>query len=234
MTISRANIAQRTTPSRGFRLAVFWLVCGLIAGLSTGARAVSLPAVGDIGVDFRDAVWSGCPTPGPDPACTVGDITLTASPNNPGFFWAADDGFGIADFFFFGGENDEIDGSESLTVDFAEPVSLAGVWLTDIFAGSDGGDGEQANVQVTLNDNSILDFSFSGTEPEGVNNGGLFGSFEAALDVIKVVFSSTGEANDEYSVAGFEVAEAPLPGALGFLLFGIATLGVIARRRRVT
>ena len=111
---------------------------------------------------------------------------------------------------------------------------MSGVWLTDIFTANDGGDGEQANLQVTLSDNSVLDFSFFGEEILGVNNGGLFGAFGAVLDVVSVVFSSTGEANDEYSVAGFEVAAAPLPGALGFLLFGVATLGVLARRRKVS
>ena len=92
------------------------IACVLMFGFVAGTRAATLPSVGSLGIDFREGAWSSCPTPGVDPACTVGNITLTPFPNDPGFFWAADDGFGIADPFWSPGENDEIDGSETLTV----------------------------------------------------------------------------------------------------------------------
>lgn len=197
----------------------------LYGGVGAGSAAVAAVLPGSIDIDFRDAVWSGCnfqPSCGP-----FGDITVTPDPTDPGLFWASDDGFGVR-----GGELDEINYPETLTVDFYVARALTGVWLTDIFLAPDGGsNSEEAIVELFLGGAPVADFVFFGEEVLGVNNGGKFGDFMGTRIVDQVIFRSVNQKNDEYSVAGF-VTPVPLPGAMGMMISALAAFGVLGRQAR--
>lgn len=215
------------------------------AATITGATASSvptvIPTVGGIELDFRTAPWSAGNS---DPSIQLlnqgdfGDVTVSAAnasgPRN--LWWDNRDGFGIR-----GGENDEIDKTEQLTVEFSNLTLLEGIWFTDLFnSDNDGpanGNSEQAIVEFFASGFSVGVLTFFGEELlNGSNNGELFGSIGALAHTVvdKIVFSSTGLGGDEYSVAGIEgyPVPVPVPAALPLFLSGLLGLGLVARRRR--
>ena len=166
----------------------------------------------------------------------IDGVTVVPFPTDTGgLFWAADDGFGVR-----GGEIDEIDPLESLTVTFSAPRPVTGAWFTDLFIDTSGAAAaEEAIVNLFLGLANVGTFNFLAEEffaastpcpPGGCNNGGLFGSFGGAISVDKLVFTALNITDVEYSVAGITVV--PLPGALGLMVSGLAAFVVMARRRR--
>lgn len=90
-------------------------------------------------IDFRSVEFAVCED---QTSCTVGPITISAE-RQPSvdadweetkIYWDPVDGLGIRD----GGQNDEIDFDERLTISFSEPVTVAKFWLTDLFLEEDG------------------------------------------------------------------------------------------------
>lgn len=84
-------------------------------------------------LDFRDPGFAACLQ---QESCVVNGVTVTATrltaagetvPAN--IYWDPVDGLGVMD----GGQNDEIDFDETLTVKFQRPVSVSGVWLSDLY-----------------------------------------------------------------------------------------------------
>ena len=165
-------------------------------------------------------------------AATGMNVTITANPSNAGgLYWDSTDGFGIR-----GGENDEIDKRETLTVTFASSVNLAGVWFTDLFMASDGVNGETARVKLFLGGSQVGSaYNFNANEPApNVNNGERYGSFGSGVTVDKIVFSAMQECNDEYSVAGLVTNDGrvPEPGTILLLGAGLVALGTLRRRAK--
>jgi len=233
---------------------------------STGAIGIDDPDYFDI--DFRnqnrwgsghgqtsitrniDGTTLFTPTPTVDVTVSAWNDTRTANSvwssgySTDTLYWdnQTRDGFGIQ-----GGENDEIDRKEFMTVDFNVAVMLEGVYLTDLFKPQDGGAaGEKAWVELWLGTNLLGTYAFQSGNDLSINenNGGYYGAFgvdqpgQHAVTLDKVIFRSTGLStytNDEYSVAGFRgypVTAIPLPAALPLYGTGLAVMGLIGWRKR--
>lgn len=210
-------------------------------------------------IDFRTSDWSSANnassfilqdvnknTVGEDD----GYFDIWVTPNRNTLWQSWDDGFGVR-----GGEEDEIDGTETLKIEFFEAnsstlhysVPLYGVYLTDLFDNTNDGDtpyDETAKVQIELSNGLLLDYLFSSDndlKANPNNNGEYYGAFGTASDptylVNSVLFQSSGNypTNDEYSVAGFRawpVTPIPLPAALPLYGTGLAIMGLIGWRKR--
>ncbi len=195
------------------------------------ALAMPIGSALDGQIDFRTTDYGGCFGM---TNCTVGDLTLSAV-NQDGaaeIYWDGVDGLGIIG----GQESDEIDGSngEMLTVTFANPTSLTGVWFSDLFAGA-GDPLEIASTRVRLADGTTVDFLTNGVDPLGSTNGEVFQSFGGALSVASIMFGTPSDINDDHSVAGLVLADQPPasipePGTIALLALGL--VAVRATRRR--
>lgn len=212
-----------------------------------------------IQIDFRTSDWNAANNASSFKLLnvnksTVGEDTgffdIWVTPNTNTIWKSSDDGLGVR-----GGEDDEIQGTENLRVDFYEAgsttqhyaVPLFGVYLTDLFDyrnDGDNGRSEKANVELTLSDLSTQNYTFSSENDlyGNQNNGEYYGAFGTALDpaylVYSVLFESSGETtttNDEFSVAGFRawpVTVIPLPAALPLYGTGLALMGFVGWRKR--
>lgn len=130
----------------------------------TGTVAVSATAIGAAGalaqgggaqinqdlagqLDFRDTAYRVCFD---QPSCSVNGITVMAERLGPGggdwvpagIYWDPVDGFGVLG----GGQDDEIDFDERLTVRFAEPRFIERVWFSDLFVGEHRHYGQRLTV----------------------------------------------------------------------------------------
>ncbi len=217
------------------------------ANMHVGVIGISDPNF--IDVDFRDGtVWgsgSGNHTITRSVYGSTVDATVTAwdGLNNPGSLWwnpNDGDGYGVR-----GGENDEIDRTEFMTVEFTDRVLLLGVFLTDLFDnrndGPSNGDSETALVQLYLDGvglGSEYAFQSGNNLTTQDNNGGYYGAFGTpgeGIVVNSIRFRSTGLGGDEFSVAGFSgsaLSVVPLPAALPLYGTGLAVMGLIGWRRK--
>lgn len=103
--------------------AIIVLALALVSGAGVTSSHASL-------IDFTDSVWSGAHGQN---SFTVSsplfgfDVTVSAN-GSRNLYWDAQDGIGI-----LGGEGDEVDRQERLTVSFSQTVSLLDFGLTDLF-----------------------------------------------------------------------------------------------------
>ena len=103
----------------------------------------------EAGIDFRSYAYAECLD---KPVCTVGDITIHAERLNEAtnlwepaqLYWDPIDGIGVRD----GAQNDEIDFDERIRVAFNDPVSLTGIWISDLFHTEDGRYGSSGTERV--------------------------------------------------------------------------------------
>ena len=184
-------------------------------------------------IDFRDdSVWGGEGTP----SFTSGSITVDA---NGGLLYRDNtDGYGIR-----GGEWDEIDREEILTVWFAggffdDPGNwLTGVLLTDLFPAPDGGASGEAGWVTLIDGLGVVIMEFFVNAIDYVANGEFYLDFGGLYAPDHIVFTAfvdaeLGYTGSEFSVAGFTTS-VPEPGTLGLLGASLLLLGLSRKRRMV-
>jgi hypothetical protein len=124
----------------------------------------------------------------------------------------------------YGGDNDEIDSDQSLSLDFASPVYVTGLHFLDLFKI------EQVKVVIDGGTPFYLDAVFD----IGVGGGYLNYIFTTPILASQIEFFaefSTGDQGDNnFALAGVNVSAIPLPPAVW--LFGSALVGLISFRRR--
>lgn len=154
--------------------------------------------------DFRDISWEVCL--GAD-RCNVDGIEVVAERLNAegvwisaAIYWDPIDGLGVLD----GHENDEIDINERLTIRFAAPMLLRGLWLSDLFIGEgarfEGWEPDPDDVEVafiTLSEGGYLaeEFRVSGVFdlPDSSFNASVVGSFGADGEAVGAPLEVDGQ-----------------------------------------
>lgn len=196
-------------------------LCALFTFGSRGAAAASI-IPSPLGIDFRTDAWQDAAHN--QHSYSVDGVTATALPDASALLFArdAEDGLGV-----LGGEFDEVDGAEILEVSFASATGVSGVWITDLFAAPDGGDGEDGQVEIFFSGGGSQVFQFSGNDADQANGEllVLFGGGDVLLD--RAVFTALDGPGNEFSVAGFTTPE-PTSTAL----FGLGWLVVAWELRR--
>lgn len=197
------------------RLAIAGALLAILPGWpdsADAARVPEFPAFNGLGLDLRAPEFaSNCANQSICTKTPSGFSNVAVSANDGrSLFWDRHDGFGI-----LGGEDDEIDGGEQLTVSFGQGTGfgLSGIALTNLFMPDDGGaDGEEAFVQLFFNGEEVgpsggLHF----TQTDANIFGATLLSLEEIVTVDTIIFRSSGELDDEYSVAGLAGVLEPDP-----------------------
>lgn len=208
--------------------------------------AIAAPA-GAYVVDFTGSEWNqGSNTTWSYNYSAIGTVTLNSnSPNN--LTWNGDgpetnsspvslynysgngDGIGINT----GGDNDEVNDGQTLTVTFASPVFVSSISFLDFFSNANG-DQEQAQwstdnanwTTVSADTNQKLGSSWG----EYMFNPGITGAVTNLY--FKGVASSFEDGDSDFSLAKVEVSSVPIPGAVWLLGSGLGALVVGRRRKR--
>jgi hypothetical protein len=208
----------------------------LITKLFAASALLAAAQVNATTIDFGSTAW----TPAADGKTTYtvaygfGNVTATAGPAKAKLF-ANDpiDGLGVK-----GGEGDEIDLAESITITFQNALNVVGIKLTDLFPRNhpadglptDGNDpvfGEVAKLSFFLGANLVSSLEIYGLNSVGINGEQAFATPGAGLYVDRIVFTAGGPYN-EYSVKSITVPE---PGIFALLGLGLMGLGLSRRRQ---
>jgi hypothetical protein len=156
-------------------------------------------------------------------------ITLTAMPTGASLWWDGVDGLGVKFLF----ENDEVQGIERLKIDFASPVRLSSVLITDLF--NENGYLERGSYQLNGSGNWI-EFTALASQTSGTN-GELTVPVDAGVLVNSITFKAPGLSlfplqHHEFSVAAIETTAVPIPAALWLLGSGLIGLAALRRKRK--
>ncbi len=207
------------------------LVIATVIFLIKTGSASALPFLGtNLDIDFRDPLWTSAFN---QPSYTVGDVTASANSGSRYLYQDTTDGLGI-----LGGERDEIDNTEYLGISFLNPINLRGIGVTDLFAAPDGygSRGEWGQALIYFADFSPrFEVNFYGND-SNQSNGEQYIDFGGPLANVSTIYFQSyptvgpGSVNNEFSVAGVNVAPVPEPATM--LLFGTGLVGLVGARFR--
>lgn len=173
------------------------------------------------------------------------NATVTPGPSGSSLYWGTDDGFGVRYSGSGAYEYDEIEGPESLSITFSQPVYIESVLVSDLFR-------EQTNLGATYSETGTYRLSDGTTGNITANgNGGANGEQTVTIGswTQSIIFRGAGYVggilgigtrNNEYSVAGItlrgptavpELDPSAAGTALILLLGGLMVLG---GKRRAT
>jgi len=234
-----------TTDYKNFRSIV---QKALLAILAIGAfgishQAAAAPLVPQI--DFRSGDFSGADGQHSfgfnfdDPAGMPVNATISAFRDGDGeeaaanLWWDSMDGFGVR-----GQENDEVDSTEFIRLEFSKTIGLSHIFFADLFSGETHG-GRTYNEAGAYQTDGGLIVEFDANQLAGTF--GTPGNGEAALILDKTIpvnsltLRGAGELGyDDFAVLGFTdpVHDVPEPGILALFGTGLIGLGVVGWRRR--
>ena len=214
------------------RFAFRLMLSSLILAGPLAAEALATP------IDFRQLPFSSAADGLAFFEISAGGIDLRFDPlptPDATLYWDSTDGFGVRHAY----EADEIEQDETLIISFTSgPVSLATVFLTDLFFEGDPLFAETGSYQLNGSGSWI---TFVQDDPTILSSPVSNGEFDLVLNAVNVssiAFRAPGLVNGqghEFSVAGID-ATIPTPEPTTLLLFGGGLLGAATarhlRRRR--
>jgi hypothetical protein len=171
-------------------------------------------------------------------------VTVTAGPSTSNLFWGADSGFGVDTDTWYNSfpnyEDDEVEGTESLTINFGQAVDLASMNLTNLFNESScswcGSYLEQGSYSV--DGGAAISFFADPTQVLGSDGAKSVAINQTATTIVLTAPGISYKGGSEFSLGGFvisaAVAAVPELSAAGFgsalaLVFGF---GMVAFGRR--
>ena len=144
------------------------------------------------------------------------ELTITPAPKGARLWWDDVDGLGVR----YSYEKDEIEGVETLTLEFSAAVDLETIHVSDLFF-----EGRRREVGSYRLDGGPRQWFAAAP---GAPNGEL--SIDVGATVRTIAFSAPGRGH-EFSVQALDVSPSPEPGTLG--LCGAVLVGAwVAHRRR--
>lgn len=166
------------------------------------------------------------------------DVTLNAHADKPNakLGWFTKDGIGVMSSY----EADEIEADEQLELAFGSTVRLEGLYLTDFFVESRGGNTYAELGSFTLYGSDFSSgklLSIEAYSPTKGTNGEFYMAFDETLFVDRIVFESLGRINGEdheYSLAGVDVSMVntdPVPEPTTMVLMSLGLMGLFWLRR---
>ncbi len=164
--------------------------------------------------------------------------TIIPGPSGSSLYWGTDDGFGVRYSGSGAYEYDEIEGPESLSITFSQPVYIESVLVSDLFR-------EQTNIGTTYNETGTYTLGNGTTGTITANNNSSNGEQTVTIGswTQSIIFRGAGYVggflgigtrNNEYSVAGItfrgptavpELDPSAAGTALILLLGGLMVLG---------
>ena len=200
-----------------------WLAGILVLGVTAWSGAAHA-----LLVDFRTSAFASADQQASFSTSAGGvDLTFTPLPTpNARLYWDSTDGFGVR----YAYEADEIEGAETLLIQFSSQVWLQEIQLTDLF--NESGYLEIGYYEL---DGSGAPVQFIADPAQGPGTNGVR-SLEVGSFVTSIAFTAPGRTNGqnhEFSVSGLRFeARQPVPEPASTALFGAGIAAVAFALRR--